>query len=83
MQDREEKPKVNKFLEIFKDNWSKFKEKFPSCNTPHNDRQVDSVLKCGDPSFGLMQIMCMKCGLDDKVIAHSCKSKFCIRCSSC
>jgi len=80
MQDKSEKQKVNKFLEIFQDNWSKFKNKYPSCDTHHNNRQVDAVMKCGDPNFGLIQIMCLKCGQDDKVIAHSCKSKFCIKC---
>lgn len=76
----ENKPKKNRFLQIFADQWDSFKQKYPKFDTRHYNKQVGAVLKCADPQFGFRQYMCLQCGKDSKTVAYSCKSKFCLRC---
>ena len=76
----DKKVEVNKFLAIVSENWSGFKQQFPSFNTPHYNNSVDAILRCGDPEFGFRQFMCLSCGNESRVVAHSCKSKLCLRC---
>ncbi len=70
----------NKFTEIIADNWERFKTEYPSFDNHHVNKQVDKTLKCADPQYGFKQYMCLSCGQESKVVAHSCKSKFCLRC---
>jgi hypothetical protein len=71
---------ANIFLYVFARFWGIFKLKTPSFDTGHVNKQIESILRCGDPKFGFSQYMCLHCGQDSKVVAHSCKSKFCLRC---
>lgn len=71
---------VNNFLKIFSEGWENFKRSFPSYDNAHCNKQVSAILKCGNPEFGFSQYMCLSCGKSSKVVAHSCKSKFCLRC---
>lgn len=71
---------ANDFLKIFSDDWERFKSVVPSYDNPHCNKQVEAILGCGNPQFGFSQYMCMHCGKDSKIVAHSCKSKFCLRC---
>ena len=67
-------------LKILSDNWERFKLNHPAYDTPHVNRQIQLVLNCSDPQFGFKQYMCLDCGSESKVVANSCKSKFCLRC---
>lgn len=71
---------VNNFLKIFSEGWDNFKKLFPSYDNAHCNKQISAILRCGDPEFGFSQYMCLNCGETSKVVAHSCKSKFCLRC---
>ncbi|NRA63250.1 MAG: transposase zinc-binding domain-containing protein [Pseudobacteriovorax sp.] len=71
---------ANDFLKIFSDGWERFKSAVPSYDKPHYNKQVEAVLRCGDPVFGFSQYLCLNCGKDSRIVAHSCKSKFCLRC---
>jgi hypothetical protein len=71
----------NLFLKIFKDNWIPFKQKYPGFATPYYDEIIEKIQNCGDPTFGYSIFQCLHCGLDKKLIAFSCKSPFCLRCS--
>lgn len=70
----------NKFTEILADSWERFKSKYPSFNNRHVNKQVELTLRCADPQYGFKQYMCLSCGHESKLVAHSCKSKFCLRC---
>lgn len=72
--------KNNKLLQIISDHWEEFKKRYPSYDDEYYDSVVKSVLKCSDPQFGFRQYMCLSCGLESKIVAFSCKSKFCLRC---
>ena len=74
------KPVTNKFIKIFSDYWEKFKAQVPSYNNSHVNKQIESMMNCANPEFGYSQYMCLGCGEDSKVVAHSCKSRFCLRC---
>jgi hypothetical protein len=71
---------ANDFLKIFSDGWERFKSAVHSYNKTHYNKQVEAVLRCGDPVFGFSQYFCLNCGKDSRIVAHSCKSKFCLRC---
>ncbi len=71
---------ANDFLKIFSKGWERFKSAVPSYDKPHYNKQVEAVLRCGDPVFGFSQYLCLNCGKDSRIVAHSCKSKFCLRC---
>ena len=71
----------NIFLEIFKDNWIPFKQKFPGYATAYYDDVIKKVINCGDPNFGYSKYQCLHCGLSDKIVGFSCKSTFCLKCS--
>lgn len=70
----------NKLLKIVSNHWAEFKQQNPSYQDRYYDKVVQSVLKCSDPNFGFRQYMCLSCGNESKVVAFSCKSKFCLRC---
>ena len=70
----------NKFLAIISENWACFKQRYPSFNTAHYNNSVQAILGCGKPEFGFRQYMCLNCGNESRVVAHSCKSKLCLRC---
>jgi hypothetical protein len=70
----------NKLLQIVSNHWESFKELNPSYDNSYYDGVVKSVLTCSDPRFGFRQYMCLSCGDESKVVAFSCKSKFCLRC---
>ena len=71
----------NVFLEILKDNWDGFKQKYPSYNSEYYNKVITKVLNCGNAELGFMRYQCLCCGLDEKIIGFSCKTLFCLRCS--
>ena len=71
----------NIFTKILSDNWECFKGKFPSYADTYYDEVITKVLGCADPTFGFAQYMCSSCGDHDKIVAFSCKTKFCLRCA--
>ncbi|SMF84869.1 hypothetical protein SAMN06296036_1641 [Pseudobacteriovorax antillogorgiicola] len=46
---------ANDFLKIFSDGWGRFKSAVPSYDRLHYNKQVEAVLRCGDPVFGFYQ----------------------------
>jgi hypothetical protein len=77
---KDKKFENNKFLAVISDYWMDFKRKYPGFNTPHYNSAVRSILHCADPEFGFKQYMCLHCGQDSRIVAHSCKSRLCLRC---
>ena len=70
----------NILLRIISDNWRAFKGAYPSYDNSYYNDVISSVLKCGRPEFGFRQYLCLNCGKDDRIVAFSCKNKFCLRC---
>ena len=70
----------NPFVEIFKDFWTDFKEKYPSYQPEYYDTVVGKMLGCGDPAFGYIEYGCMHCGQHKHLVAFTCKSNLCLRC---
>jgi hypothetical protein len=48
----------NPFVEIFKDSWEDFKQKYPSYQSEYYDTVVGKMLGCGDPAFGYIEYGC-------------------------
>lgn len=70
----------NRLLQIIYDNWQEFKKIYPAYDDEYYEEVVMSVLRCSNPRFGFRQYMCLHCGEGSKVVAFSCKSRFCLRC---
>jgi len=70
----------NVILEILGSHWEKFKGLYPSYNNAYYDDVVSAVFNCADPKFGFKQYACTTCGKDWRIVAFSCKSRFCLRC---
>ena len=69
------------FKQIFRDHWDSFKAVNPRYNTPYYDEVIQKMLDCGDPEkMGFAQYRCFNCG-EERRIAFSCKSSFCLSCA--
>lgn len=63
------------------DNWKRFKLKHANKSRPNIIDEVEKVLACRDPLLlGYHQYRCPKCGRVERIVPHSCKSRFCSSC---
>jgi Transposase zinc-binding domain len=67
------------FKQIFRDHWETFQQQHPR----YQERQVqaarEKMLGCGPPEAGYTTYLCPHC-LEEKRVACSCKSSFCLSC---
>ena len=50
----------NVFKKIFRDNWARFKFRYPRYKTEYYDEVVKKMLSCGDPKrLGYIEYQCM------------------------
>jgi len=70
--------------QIFQDeyhNWQKFKLKYGNQLRPAIIEEVEKMIYCRDPLvMGYHQYECPKCGKIERIVPHSCKSRFCSSC---
>lgn len=69
--------------QIFQDNnnWENFKIEHSDQLRPSVIEEVEKVLNCRDPLImGYHQYKCPKCGKIERIVPHSCKSRFCSSC---
>jgi len=69
------------FRQIFVDHWEDFKSYRPSFATDYYEDVVQKMLGCGREEGGYSEYLCVKCGLDLRRVAFTCKSCFCLSCS--
>ena len=62
-----------------KDNWSRYKEAYADEVTKDQQKEVEKMLKCGDPSQGFATYICLGCG-EQVSVPFSCKSRVCSSC---
>ncbi len=67
--------------EIFRVHWETFKGRFSRYRSKRYEEAVKKMLGCGDPENGFATYICSKCGREEKKIAFSCKSCFCLTCA--
>ncbi|MDW7652443.1 MAG: transposase zinc-binding domain-containing protein [Bacillota bacterium] len=69
--------------DIFADHWGHFKKvnkhKVPTDLWDSIEESVSKMLSCGETQNGFARYVCPDC-LEDKVLAFTCKSRFCNRC---
>ena len=70
------------FQQIFLDWWDEFKKKRPSYETSQYNDPVLKMLGCGQEFAGYSEYCCFYCGIGYRRVAFSCKSPFCLSCSS-
>jgi hypothetical protein len=70
----------NVVVQIFRDHWRAFKEFHPDLVTEYVEENVRKMMGCGLEKNGYSQYFCSRCG-EEKVVAFSCKSRFCLRCT--
>lgn len=69
--------------QIFQDNgnWERFREKYGDKLRPNIIAEVEKMLACRDPlKLGYHKYVCEKCGKVERIVPHSCKSRFCSSC---
>lgn len=69
--------------QIFQDNgnWERFKEKYHDQLRPNIIAEVEKMLACRDPmQLGYHKYVCTQCGKVERIVPHSCKSRFCSSC---
>jgi hypothetical protein len=73
--------RVNKdtFKQIFRDHWEPFQQRHPRYRDRHVQAVIDKMLGCGTPESGYTTYLCPHC-LEEKRVAFSCKSSFCLSC---
>lgn len=74
-----------KVTQILRDHWKEFKKnklhRVPSDMRSSVVEAVEKALSCGDISKGYTKYKCIECdGGHEKIVGHSCKSRFCNRC---
>jgi hypothetical protein len=69
-----------KLKEIFRVHWESFKNCFPRYREERYEEAVAKMLGCGDPENGFATYICSSCGKEEKKVAFSCKSCFCLSC---
>lgn len=67
-------------VQIFRDHWERFKESYPHLVTEDIEKNVQKMMECGLFENGYFVYVCTNCG-EEKRIAFTCKSRFCLRCS--
>jgi hypothetical protein len=67
------------FKQIFRDHWATFQQCHPRYQDRHMQAVIDKMLGCGTPESGYITYRCPHC-LDEKRVAFSCKSSFCLSC---
>lgn len=67
--------------QILQDHWPFFLAKYGDRLRPSITEEVDKVLACRDPlKLGYHMYVCKECGKVERVVPHSCKSRFCSSC---
>ena len=69
-----------KLKEIFRAHWESFKGRFPRYRSDRYEEAVKKMLGCGDSENGFATYICSRCGGEEKKVAFSCKSCFCLSC---
>jgi lipoprotein-anchoring transpeptidase ErfK/SrfK len=69
-----------KLKEIFRVHWESFKDRYPRYREDRYEEAVAKMLGCGDAENGFATYICSKCGKEEKKVAFSCKSCFCLSC---
>ena len=77
----DEKKDKNIFKQIIKENWGKFKKKYPSYNKLHYEEVIQKALLCGTEQGGYTEYRCLDCGQGVRRIPFTCKSCFCLSCA--
>lgn len=77
--DKPQKIDKETFKQIFRDHWEEFKQYYPLYQDDYIQKVIDKMLGCGDPSNGYITYFCDRC-LEEKRVAFSCKSCFCLSC---
>src|SRR5437764_1309430 len=67
------------FKQIFRDHWGTFQQGHPRYQDRHVQAVIDKMLGCGTPESGYTTYLCPHC-LEEKRVAFSCKSSFCLSC---
>src|SRR6266446_2467751 len=67
------------FKQIFRDHWEAFWQREGHHLRPEVTEVVEKMLGCGDPARGYSTYLCEHC-LEEKRVAFSCKSSFCLSC---
>ena len=67
-------------VQIFRDHLEPFKERYPELVVKDVEENVQKMMGCGLEANGYFEYFCVKCG-GRKVVAFTCKSRFCLRCS--
>src|SRR5262245_8161573 len=69
----------NTFKQIFRDHWGPFQQGHPRYRDRPVQGGIDKMLGCGTPESGYTTYLCPH-GLEEKQVAFSCKSSFCLSC---
>src|SRR5256885_6701028 len=67
------------FKQIFRDHWGPFQQRHPRYQDRHVQAVIDKRLGCGTLEAGYTTYLCPHC-LEEKRVAFSCKSSFCLSC---
>jgi Putative transposase/Transposase zinc-binding domain len=67
------------FKQIFRDHWETFQQHHPRYQERHVQAVIDKMLGCGTSEAGYTTYLCPHC-LEEKRVAFSCKSSFCLSC---
>jgi hypothetical protein len=70
----------DRLKEIFRVHWERFKDRYPRYRGALYEEAVAKMLGCGDSENGFATYICSKCGREEKKVAFSCKSCFCLSC---
>jgi len=67
------------FKQLFRDHWEVFWQRHSHDLGAEVPEVVAKMLGCGDPASGYSTYLC-ECCLEEKRVAFSCKSSFCLSC---
>src|SRR5215471_14700003 len=67
------------FKQIFRAHWEPFQQSHPRYQNRHVQAVIDNMLGCGTLEVGYTTYLCPHC-LEEKRVAFSCKSSFCLSC---
>ncbi|MBI4333963.1 MAG: transposase [Chloroflexi bacterium] len=79
MMDKLQKIDKETFKQIFWDHGEDFKRLHPRYQDAYIQEVIEKMLGCGDPAHGYTTYFCDHC-LEEKTVAFSCKSCFCLSC---
>ena len=70
------------FQQIFAEHWEAFQHTRRRYQTPYYDGLVAKMLACSNPEkIGYLEYRCLHCGQGKHLVAMSCKSSLCLRCT--